>query len=113
MSLLLHNSSITWHQQAVCRLLCTSRAMRAAVAQQLHGKLAVSFQGKVPARGVLQQCSSFSNWLKKHAKLMHTLHVDMPREDETINGRLDRRRHSWDASFDSGSDSDDSEIEVG
>jgi hypothetical protein len=39
---------------------------------------------------------------------MHSLHVDLPREDETLSGSDSRRQaHSWSPEYDS-----DSEVEV-
>jgi hypothetical protein len=83
---LLRHVSISQDQQIVAVLQQTSKELHAAVAARLAGQLPVVLCTKQ-----VQHAQAFVQWLGKHASLLQSLHLQLPRSHDALG------RPSWPA----------------
>jgi hypothetical protein len=86
LELVLQNPDTTFIAEAVCSLLCSSKAIRAS-AQQAGGPCSGIFlTGSTSRWGVVSRTASFAKWLPAHANLISRLDIDLwPDNADTFN----------------------------
>jgi hypothetical protein len=80
LQLIIRHPSVNRHPGQICRLLCVSKALRAAIAARCNGQMAVKFSAYD-----IQHVQHFSPWLEKHGHLLKSLQLNLNLTGEQLN----------------------------
>lgn len=72
LQLIIRHPSINKQPGQICRLLCVSKALRAAIAARCNGQMVVKF-----AAYDIQHVQHFTPWLEKHGHLLKSLNLNL------------------------------------
>ncbi|WIA17041.1 hypothetical protein OEZ85_013949 [Tetradesmus obliquus] len=72
LQLIIRHPSVNKQPGQICRLLCVSKALRAAIAARCNGQMVVKF-----AAYDIQHVQHFTPWLEKHGHLLKSLNLNL------------------------------------